>query len=122
MGVEMVPDGKRTFKVGDKVQTRDGRPARIICDDRDGDLSLVVLIEGRDVQLYRPSGEIDVGNSWASDLVPLPLKLHVWVSWWPTGYRGPNPGTHLTAAGARAAREGGALACIRVEIEEGKFE
>lgn len=69
----------RKFKVGDKVQTLQGRPARILADDAMGEQPLVVLIFDAD-GVERPSLHCADGRYYAGrdfgdsdyDLVPLP--------------------------------------------------
>lgn len=122
----------RTFKVGDAVQTRDGRKARIIADDvaRTSDKRtlavLVTLGDGSEtLSAYRADGRLDWEFEDKWDLVPLPRKRTVWVTWWAS----PDNITkefvvrdHPYGYSAQVAKKDGALACMRFELVEGQFD
>jgi hypothetical protein len=120
-----VPYSKpRQFKVGDAVQTRDGRKARIISDDRKPpNLAILALVGEKEEHIYSylPDGRVGERDSdW--DLVPAPAKRTVWVTWWPVlGER-----DELTVSAShphpnwRAGEK--PRACIKLEIEDGRFD
>lgn len=71
----------RKFDPTKPVRTRDGRPARIICTDRDGEFSIVGLVKGvaqEYIYTYRKDGTFSSGNVDV-DLVNIPEKVKVHV-------------------------------------------
>jgi len=79
-----------TFNPTKPIQTRDGKPARILCIDARGDLPIVALVgapgESEYVQRYTADGCAYLGQrgtpSSRLDLINVPEKrvLHVWVN------------------------------------------
>jgi hypothetical protein len=72
--VVATPEGS-LFKVGDVVETRDGRKARIICVDRKGSSPIVALVaepDGELVTYHRQDGRwaYDTGDDCHHDLMP----------------------------------------------------
>ena len=68
---------------GKPVCTRDGRKARIICFDRDWDMSIVALVSdplGESVHYYLSNGKIDFYKQNDEDLMMLPEKKEGWVN------------------------------------------
>ena len=70
-----------TFNPEKPVQTRNGRKARIICDDRKSDRPIVALIEQGDCEAvwnYDETGKIGGGpGEDANDLINIPEKRWV---------------------------------------------
>lgn len=119
----MTFDLKRAMDNGGRCQTRDGRPARIICADRKSvyDLSVVALIgEMESPAVYKSDGRAVVGLGMygenRSDLVniPIPGKPEGWVNVYPgpTGYMHPSRERADQLAGPTR------VTCIRIEWEE----
>lgn len=72
-------------KSGAKVQTRDGRPARIVCYDRkNGDYPILALVMEKDFETpysFTLKGHISDNNIKSkSDLVMAPTKKEGWVN------------------------------------------
>lgn len=94
----MKPFDLEAAKRGEPVQTRDGRPARIICFDRvssDGRYPLVVAFFGckpthEDVSLYTPEGRYSEGctREHPLDLVMAPVEREGWVNIYGNKYVG----------------------------------
>lgn len=108
-----------------KVQTRDGRPARIICTNRKGEFPIIALIteaDGLESYLaYTADGFLWSNKSpHSSDLINVPVK-HVW---WLNIYNGPTCGTlqptkelaDLNSLSNYYNR----IACIKVSFTEGE--
>ena len=70
-------------KAGKPVCTRDGRKARIICFDRNWDMSIVALVSGplgESVHCYLSNGKVNFYNQSDEDLMMLPEKKEGWVN------------------------------------------
>ena len=70
-------------KDGKPVYTRDGRKARIICFDRDWDMSIVALVSGplgESVHYYLSNGKINLYTQNDEDLMMYPEKKEGWVN------------------------------------------
>ena len=81
---------------GKPVCTRDGRKARIICFDRDWDMSIVALVSdplGESVHYYLSNGKVNFYGQNDDDLMMLPEKEEGWVNI----YKSDN-GTYYTGA------------------------
>ena len=108
---------------GGRCQTRDGRPARIICEN-----PIVALITdaGEEWPLkYDNDGRLDPELTGSDDLVNSPVKREGWVNvvLAPNNYRITQIAIYDTQEGARAAQAaqdppGAPLACARIEWEE----
>lgn len=104
------------------VQTRDGRPARIISTDLKSDWPLVAAVtyaDGREnLFTYRMDGKIDVGASFNFDLVNKPYVHERWEVWeqFP---RNSDPFNVLTFSTEEEAR--GHAAKLQKEIASGKY-
>lgn len=64
-------------RVGEPCQTRDGRKARVICDDGKGDISVWALVErgGEEIAYgYSRNGHYNPGFAHSNDLIPIPAK------------------------------------------------
>lgn len=114
-----------TLKVGDVVQTRDGRKARIICDDRKNERPLIALIDDPDVgetgDYYYADGRAHKDGSTRSyDIVPAPRKRTVWINMY--GETEAIFGTRAQADRSDAMHISKRIARIRVELEEGCFD
>lgn len=73
-----------TFDPTKPVQTRDGRKARIICTDFNGD-KLVVLVETNGREYFgsrRSDGRLDGQIENGADLVNIPVKTSTWQHVW----------------------------------------
>lgn len=83
-----------------KVQTRDGRKARIICTDRRSVLPIVALIQEPDgtdsVYCYRVDGLSREGEGRPVDLVNVPEKRVLWINCYHNSF----PTTHATMENA----------------------
>lgn len=119
------------LKVGTPVITRDGRPARIICDDRaQVNWPLVACVGGADEYLVRyhadgTEGRIADRNIAASDpnwdLVRKPRTRDVWIVIGPDFFDGGTFGTYGSAEMAdSAARSGKRI--IKHTITEGQYD
>lgn len=109
------------------VQTRGGRPARIICNNRKGIGEFVALVDCGDYeqeQTHIANGNYYVNGECASDLVPVTRKVrvHGWLNMYRdyTGYH-----LHESRADAdnKAATVGSPrIACIEIdrEVTEGE--
>jgi len=108
----------KPLKVGDTVKTLGGYPARIICDDRKGQLSLISLINDgtriEKVHAHYPNGRD--GERLDNENSPYNLiKVHkrkVWL----------NINPEMTAVyhnirDAEQVRSPFCLACVEVEVE-----
>lgn len=66
------------------VQTRDGKPVRIICFDRKGNVPIVALVDMGDdaehVRYYRANGRRSNTSDVSMDLVMAPVKKEGWVN------------------------------------------
>ena len=68
---------------GKPVCTRDGRKARIICFDRDWDMSIVALVSdplGESVHYYLSNGKVNFYGQSDEDLMMLPEKKEGWMN------------------------------------------
>lgn len=70
-------------KAGKLVYTRDGRKARIICFDRNGDMNIVALVSeplGESVHYYLSNGKVDFYKENDEDLMMLCEKKEGWIN------------------------------------------
>ena len=110
---------------GGKCQTRDGRPARIICvDQKDRQYPIVALVTDTDEspQTYTSDGVFYAGRHTANsvhDLVNIPVKREGWVNIYPADC-GLSPGLqfHWTREGADKGASPNRAACVCIEWEE----
>lgn len=111
-------------KAGAKVQTRDGRPARIICwDKKDPDYPIVVLSDddGREwVDTYSRNGEFGIGEISSLDLVMAPTKKEGWVNVCQSIFYGGYFCGHIFSSKEEADMDKGndRIACVHIEWEE----
>lgn len=108
-------------KAGHQVQTRDGRPARVICYDKNGDkYPIIALIsnEGKETPcLYDINGRhyIFGGN----DLVMVSTKKEGWINIYPKeNYVGHISNAYETEEEALKERRPDCLATKKIEWEE----
>lgn len=75
----MKPFDLELAKQGIPVQTRDGRPARIICYNKKGVFPIVALIDcgGEEVVCYSVDGKRNIPDD---DLVMAPIKKEGWMN------------------------------------------
>jgi hypothetical protein len=122
-----------TLDLTKPVQTRDGRPARIICTDRVGNFPVVALVPRKDgiehINVYTCDGRASLRCNAHSDLIPVPQRHMVWCNVYAEDpdlelHLGLHPAPYLSAhisedEANRMARDS-RLACIRIEFEEGE--
>ncbi len=99
------------------VQTRDGKPVRIVCTDASGPYPIVAIIEEQrgDAYRYTAEGDLHLGHETGLDLLNVPEKFSrkVWVNVYP------NRRTAGHATRERADRKAcpDRIACIEITIE-----
>jgi len=82
----MTFDLKRAMENGGRCQTRDGRPARIICTDRKSPNGppIIALVDGDCGEILHTHSlngrRIDDGRDHSFDLVNIPVKREGWVN------------------------------------------
>ena len=111
-----------TFDPNKPVQTRDGRKARIICNDRMGYSPLIALVSDKEgeetVQGYRADGTYYYNRGIPNDkrdLVNIPEKR--WINLYE---RGPGDLYHKTKKDAEDTKAGDRGAYVRtIEVELG---
>lgn len=120
-------------RVGEPCQTRDGRKARVICDDYrpNGEPRVIALItcrEGYDsASIYRPDGRLNKAGETQLDLIPIPpapRKQRVWIPVvkWVDDSLATNGSYATWEAAMRATDSGPLVACIAVDLEEGRWD
>lgn len=96
-------------KAGKPVCTRDGRKARIICFDANGEYPLVAIIyldnDAEDIKRYTIRGRYYGDSESNNDLMMLPEKKEGWVNL----YRKDN---HIITSKDVFCYEGGAIECV----------
>ena len=108
----------------DKYQTRDGKPARVICVDKKTNpypvIALVTLPNGAEVTChYTLNGESTMGNEDSSDLILAPKVIKGWINVFKDGTQiihGSQEAADLAAAIVHDTR----IACIYFEGKEGE--
>ena len=109
-------DLAKAMENGGRCQTRDGRPARIICtDQKDEHYPVVALVgdDGEAPQVYTSGGKYyhcDQGIS-DRDLVNIPVMREGWVNVYPNS-------CHPTREQADASSCLNRVTCVRIEWEE----
>lgn len=116
-----------TFDPTKPVQTRDGRPARIICTDRDHiDGSIVALVtmdtpghEGEEIirSFHKHGGWLLVGKR-PNDLVNVPVKTSTWQS---TYAQFSSNMTHPSKESCVKTNSIGLVGHLRRDFENGMF-
>lgn len=134
----MMTNNKHTFDPTKPVQTRDGRPVRIICSDyvnSMGDKQIIYLIRHHgdcggeyDCAYFADSnGRSHIGSPH-QDLINVPVKHTGWMNIYPTNeyfdaanFVMPNSGIYKTRDEADL-RNGhpNRIACIQIEFTEGE--
>lgn len=113
----------KTFDPAKPVQTRDGRPVRIICTDALGAFPIVAMItrphdNTEFCQQFMAHGHVsraaESGNRFDADLINIPESHEVVVHF----YRHGNDGNIYLSAG----RVKGEFATKLVKVTEGEFE
>jgi hypothetical protein len=117
----------KAFDPTKPVQTRDGRPARILCTDRASPLYPIVALvrteKGGEVSHY----VTETGQSWrdeqesGSDLVNIPEKREGWINVYPvpeSPWRTPSACIYPTREEAIGASAKVCLATVKVEWTE----
>jgi hypothetical protein len=109
-----------TFDPNRPVQTRDGRPARILCTDLKGDQPIAAAIRGaggnETVSEFGENGQWLVGETSDTDLINVPEKRTVWVNIYEDGYTSRYPTRELADIGACRAR----IACVPLTYTVGE--
>ena len=107
------------------VQTRDGRPARIICTDKDQlQYSIVALVRdlsGVEVaKSYTATGQYHSGAGAlsSSDLVNIPERREMWLNVYPSGNVG--AGFPSRARADEAVGSYARTACLHITYTEGE--
>lgn len=134
-GPQVAPQGEPWRpRVGDVCRTRDGRRARVVADDRSGRYPVVALVMDEDgsegVLSYQIDGKTRALGLDSQDLCPPVRRQRAWVNVYDDG-----PGVPLLVLGIYGYREDadvGAgeitpkmarrVACIAIDIEEGRFD
>ena len=108
-----------------KVQTRDGRKARLICVDRKGsDCPIAALTEydygSREAIQWCTRGGYYNNNGITSDddLINAPVEHRVWQNWYKNS-AGPWSCTYSTRESADGNCDAGRIACVEVVFKEG---
>lgn len=122
--IENVPEP--TFDPSKPVQTRDGRPARVLCTDASGSYPIAALING-DLRTYTSEGLFveDCGED-TLDLVNIPEETVEYVNVYERGWGGDlggwvAPSTSSKGSADRAAGHSRRrLACLKVTSVNGK--
>jgi hypothetical protein len=112
-----------TFDPNKPVQTRDGRPARIVCTDKKSEHPIVALIIEKDgfeaVRSYLENGSYDgVTKDGRLDLINVPEKIVRYLNAYPSGESYSYKSRKEADVGATSFR----MACFRVEFTEGQFD
>jgi hypothetical protein len=109
------------IELGKKYTTRDGRPARVLCVDRKGDICPVVALVASKVDdsdlvvQYTSDGHANKSvDKSGLDLIPVPEKRTVWLNIYPGEAR---PCAHWSQDKANAFGSPERIACIPAEIE-----
>jgi len=114
-----------TFDPKKPVQTRDGRPARIVCRDAKGSYPIVAMIEidgEEQPKTYTADGKFDRFGGLPLDLINIPTKRTGWVNVYPP-YEGSMQIAFLSDA-YRTREEADKdaaecrIACVQIEWEE----
>lgn len=107
-------------------RTRDGRKVRILCTDKKGDYPIVAIVtedaDNEGMFGFRPDGRyggVNDGMNLVNDPPLGPKVQTVWVNLY--GNNG-NPGAHRSRRNADESMEPGRVACVRVEVPEGRFD
>ena len=114
----MKPFSLEASKAGKPVCTRDGRKARIICFDRDGDMHIVALVAGslgEEVHYYLSNGQVDFDKQNDDDLMMLPEKKEGWVNIYKEGV---DQYIYNNEKAALSRRGSDCIATIKIEWEE----
>ena len=109
------------------VQTRDGRPVRLLCKDLRSDYTVAAAVEeksggGEFVSVFHHDGEYHNQDcSHLMDLIPVPRKVKVkgWVNVYPGG---PHHWIYDDKEGADRYARSDRIACIEIdhEVTEGE--
>jgi len=106
-------------------QTRDGRPARVVCVDAKGEQPLATLINigpGRNREIavrHNPSGAWRISGEPADeDLVNPPVKREGWINIYPDSGKHHVGAVHDTKDAANYDATADRIACIKIEWEE----
>lgn len=113
------------------VQTRDGKPARILCTDKKGNLPILALFGEDDrVGVYTMYGDFaeNLGLEHPLDLINVPEKHVRYIN--VNSNQGNSVveqccmigGTYATSDEANEWKTAARIACIRVEFKEGQFD
>jgi len=114
-----------TFDPSKPVQTRDGRPARILCTDVKNDQFPICAAFWRNgvelADLFARDGKFYSDHECNSDLINIPEKRVGYVNVYPHRI---DSSFHLNRKSADlfASENVSRVACIRVEYEEGRFD
>lgn len=112
------------------VQTRDGRPARIICTDAKGEQPIAALVlecAQEMLGLHSSNGAWLPGNSGPHerDLINVPQKREGWINIYPAPRLDPSERRVANTSHAYDTQEeagrcafGNRIACVKVEWEE----
>jgi len=123
-----------TFDPSKPVQTRDGRPARILCTDlNSAEYPIAAVITeddgGERVDGYMRNGKymVDGCTNDPDDLINIPKKRAVYVNVYESRRGVVSYSGHLSRWGAddtyaAANPDIHRLACVHVEYEEGQFD
>ena len=109
------------IEMGKRYKTRDGRPVRILCTDREQTIYTVVALVGTEVLSYTADGKQFRTGESRSDLIEVKPRIvrELWVNVYPENY---GDIVHKTKQKADSECAGYRIACIKVTIdcEEGE--
>lgn len=102
------------------VQTRDGRPARIICTDRNTEINVPIIAlvtdnSGREgIQCYDSEGHLYGSRESVTDLINVPTVRTGWINIYPDGFTSL---LHATEAVAKSFAEQSIRKPVTVKVE-----
>lgn len=97
------------------VTTRDGRPLRVLCTDRFGELPVVALTENGDIEVFDIDGRYVTHFETSNDAINTPIKKHGWVNVYPDSSLG---ALCATEERANFGALDGRVACVKIEWTE----
>lgn len=72
---------KQIISMDKKYETRDGRPARVLCVDKGGDMPVVAII-GDYIEMYYSDGRWTNEEPVSTDLIEIKEEKPLWVTVW----------------------------------------
>ncbi len=114
------------IRSGGKVQTRDGRPVKVLSTEGAALFPIVGYVDGQvRPEVWQPNGGWEPWEG-PRDLIPAPKKHVGWVNVYASSLPNAGPFILRTTLRSRADADRVAcdnrIACIRVEFTEGQFD